>query len=76
MMTLKHDSEKKPQGGGCVGFGFGIFLGIFIAISVWIEWYSIMPIWLVPAIPVVVGIIGAKYGDHFWNWLLGRRYLF
>ena len=55
----------RSQGGGVLGFLLGIALGACIGWS----WEAPDVGWATLSCAVVLGGLGAGYGDRFWSWI-------
>lgn len=63
----------QSEGAG-IRFGCGALLGLVLAAVVLIQalpddWSFAVP--LVIGLAALLGLLSAKYGDRFWDWMLG-----
>jgi len=73
MVPAKHATgqSRSAQGGGVIGFVFGFVLGALIS-----AWLASGAGWLAGLPPILIGFVGARYGDRFWHWFLERLHWF
>jgi hypothetical protein len=65
-------SRRKPplvEGGGLIGFIFGLVLGFVAGFAGMLFADVHYQLWFAAGCGVVVGVIGFFYGDRFWVWL-------
>lgn len=57
-----------PEGGGIVGFLFGVIFAVVIlgASLAWLD----TPWPLGVTIAIAIGLLAYRFGDRFWTWLL------
>jgi hypothetical protein len=71
--------ERPPvEGGGIVGFVFGLLLGALVGFtsSMLFDLAFVYGIAVVLSVGIIVGIIGYFFGDRFWFWFAEKLHWF
>ena len=59
-------SSEPVEGGGLVGFVFGVVVGTTVGLASWT--FAHLQPWYALGLGIIVGTVGYFFGDRFWYW--------